>query len=100
MDFHKIPHLIQTDYYGEELGPLLEDFYRFYESNRQYRYGDNGVMPYGYLGKIDSIADLRSVFNRRLADKYPPDLERMAKDVEYLLSFLPRASHKEDSYAR
>jgi hypothetical protein len=92
--FNRIPHLIRTDYYGKKLGPLLEDLYRFYESNRQNRYGDDGVMPYGYLGKIQGMQGLRCVFSRRIADKYPPDLERMAKDVEYLLSFLPRASHE------
>jgi hypothetical protein len=88
MDLHKIPHLIRTDYYGEELGPLLNRFYIFYCENRTTR-DENDILPYGYLGKIESMIGLRSVFSRMLVEKYPPDLEKMAQDVEYLLSFLP-----------
>ena len=88
MDLHKIPHLIRTDYYGEELDPLLDKLYDIYWEHRTTRDEDD-ILPYGYLGKIESMIGLRSVFNRMLVEKYPPDLEKMAQDVEYLLSFLP-----------
>ena len=90
-EFQKIPHLIRTDYYdNKELVSLLQDFWFFYTEHRQDRYGENGIMPYGYMGKITSISDLRSVFNKPLRKQYNIDTESMAQDIEYLLSFVKK----------
>lgn len=90
-EFQKIPDLIRNDYDNKELTSLLHDFWMFYTEHRKDRDGENGIMPYGYMGKITSMSNLRSVFNKPLRKQYNIDIESMAQDIEYLLGFCKKS---------